>query len=848
MSLFCGRLLSASAQPATAPLPIHPIRSISPSDSSFADLEFLTQEIGSARVVMLGEPTHGEGTVFEAKVRLMRFLQRRMGFTTVAFESGLYELDLAQRRIEAGTKVQEALESSVFGVWTGTREFQQVLPLLGRRGLRVAGFDYQLSGSYQDELLDELEAFLKPEKGADGIAYDYLDECLSTMGESFLFPPSHQLALFELQLGKARRLLEKVAAGTSPLRQERARFWLQTLRSLQALARDYAHNDPGTKGEAEFKATDSNPRDAQMADNLLWYLRQHPKEKVICWGALPHLSNKAEVLDNAEIQTYRPMGRAVKAALGPDAVYVLGTLAGGGTHGFPNYGGYQPVPAPAVGSLEAELLASGNDYCFVSLKHDAPGRPLTTYAFEYTPFTGPWSEVVDGFLFLKTVAPPHGAVPASTEPEVAAAPAPAPRRPGRPQPAPVLSRPSGQLLMLSGAVADRKTTRPVPFATVAVPGRGVGTVADAQGRFQLAVRRGETLQVSSIGYEPELLPAPGAESPLSVQLAPASFTLANVQVSGRSLDPRRIMKNVIRNATANYEQQQDHAAQVYSRRRLISFDTLRHEVEYLSHILHPAGFREWMGGFLMLGPQETHKVLESHVVVPAPRPLRQADYSQGGHGFYTAGADPVRISPLFKAKTVGRYALTLDSIEHRDGETFYILRFAAKRPSKRVTGMYLTGGYSGRIYVREQDYAVVRYEALWIQDTLMWNSTARKYYGRPVITARLYSQVFSDNRKAHVVTYRKGDNGRYHISTSVAQNLTAGRMLGGNAFYSQASCEEFFSPLPAGAPVPDSVKEPELARGEISQLLQASYRPDFWNSYQRPLPGEPVPSLKASKR
>ena len=412
---------------------------------------------------MLGEPTYGEGTVTEAKIRLLRYLHEQLGFMTVAFESGFYELDKAQRAIEAGAApapVPEAIGSSVFNSWTGTREFQTLLPLVGKKGLRVAGFDPQLSGAYQGDMLEELETLLKPEKGAGSIAYDYLDECFSMIGESFIFPPANSVTIFDLQLRSARKLLEKVAAGPDARRRERAVFWLQNLRSLQALAHDYAAHDPTVKDSASFKAVDSNPRDAQMADNLLWYLRQHPREKVVCWGALPYFANKVEALHDAELRAYRPMGRVVKAALGEDAVYVLGTLAGGGTHGFP--GRYRAVPAPAA-------------YRFVSLKHSAAGQPLTTYAFDYLPLTGAWSEVVDGFLYLPTVQPPHAALLAAeaVEPEPEAL-APTVAGPAYLNPA---ARPLGKArttattFPLRGTVLDDKTGQPVPFATVALPAR-----------------------------------------------------------------------------------------------------------------------------------------------------------------------------------------------------------------------------------------------------------------------------------------------------------------------------------------------------------------------------------------
>ena len=270
----------------------------------------------------------------------------------------------------------------------------------------MAGFDPQLTGEYSADMVDDLDAFLAPDKGAALVNYGYLEGVIDFMGEQFAFVPTTTLPEFEKEMTKAARLVDKAAASSEPKRRAEAAFWQQCLRSLLAQARNYAINDPTSKTEAEFKTRDSNPRAAGMADNLLWYLKQHPQEKVVCWAALPHLANKTEVLDNAEMKEYRPMGRAVKAALGPDQVYILGTLSGGGTHQF-SILPLRSVPAPTAGTLEAELLAQPAEYAFVSLKHDAPGRRLSTYAFEYTALSGPWSEVVDGFLFLRAVNPPH---------------------------------------------------------------------------------------------------------------------------------------------------------------------------------------------------------------------------------------------------------------------------------------------------------------------------------------------------------------------------------------------------------------------------------------------------------
>ena len=49
------------------------VSSIDPSDTDFSDLMPLAAAIGPARVVLLGEQTHGDGATFLAKTRLNRY-------------------------------------------------------------------------------------------------------------------------------------------------------------------------------------------------------------------------------------------------------------------------------------------------------------------------------------------------------------------------------------------------------------------------------------------------------------------------------------------------------------------------------------------------------------------------------------------------------------------------------------------------------------------------------------------------------------------------------------------------------------------------------------------------------
>jgi erythromycin esterase len=67
------------------------LRTITPTDDDFSDLEPLVAKIGSSRLVMLGEHTHNDGATFLAKARLLRFLHQRLGFDVLAWEGGFLD-------------------------------------------------------------------------------------------------------------------------------------------------------------------------------------------------------------------------------------------------------------------------------------------------------------------------------------------------------------------------------------------------------------------------------------------------------------------------------------------------------------------------------------------------------------------------------------------------------------------------------------------------------------------------------------------------------------------------------------------------------------------------------------
>ena len=138
-------------------------RTVDPTDDDFSDLAGLKEMIADARIVQLGEQSHGDGTCFETKIRLIKFLHQEMGFDVLAFESGLYDCRRAWQAFEDGESSQAAAAQGVFAIWTQSKQTEELWKYLGSQAnsespLELCGFDCQFTASAsREDLLEDLE-------------------------------------------------------------------------------------------------------------------------------------------------------------------------------------------------------------------------------------------------------------------------------------------------------------------------------------------------------------------------------------------------------------------------------------------------------------------------------------------------------------------------------------------------------------------------------------------------------------------------------------------------------------------------------------------------------------------
>lgn len=385
------------------------VRSIDPADEDFSDLLPLVRAIGAARVVQLGEATHGDGTTFLAKGRLVRFLHQVMGFDVLAWETGLFDLRRMDAALRAGVPSPEAARRGIYPAWHN-RESMTTIDYVRasqatERPIESVGFDCRVGvGANRKQLYPEwVFAF-----------FDRLDPALLSPREREEFR-ALSLAVGSLPMDRhwkpemvqhlalARRLIETIDRRRGellvhypPREIDFARRTLVTLINTQrAIA-------VGGQGPAE----PGYSRDAAMAENLLWWLEGPlAGRKVIVWAHNYHVMNHPYLATDKPQARGGPMGRHLKTALGAD-LYTIGFTS----HGGSTLDGEteQAVPV-APHAFEALLHAAGRPYLFLDLAGLPPGHwlrePWKAGFYMYWPSESRWPMVYDGVFFIDVQQP-----------------------------------------------------------------------------------------------------------------------------------------------------------------------------------------------------------------------------------------------------------------------------------------------------------------------------------------------------------------------------------------------------------------------------------------------------------
>lgn len=112
-------------------------------------------------------------------------------------------------------------------------------------------------------------------------------------------------------------------------------------------------------------------------------------------------------------------------------------------------------------------------------------------------------------------------------------------------------------LSINGVVVDLESNQVLPYASIAVSGKSIGTISNSEGRFVLSaehIQSNDSILISYMGYETLKLPFEKALSQTSFYLKPANINLSEVKVYSRNLSVEEIIERVVENYSKNHPQ------------------------------------------------------------------------------------------------------------------------------------------------------------------------------------------------------------------------------------------------------------------------------------------------------
>jgi erythromycin esterase len=324
--------------------------STAPNDHS--DLEPLRDMIGDARVVALGEATHGTREFFQMKHRVLAFLVEEMDFNIFAIEATWPEANRLNEYVHAGQGNPETLLSGLY-FWTWNTE--EVLDMIlwmrqhnvdpgSAPAVSFFGFDMQFPGMAIHNVLQ----FLEP---LDAVIWQAADGHYDCM-EPYANDPTgaRQASYGQAEAAYQNACRDAVQAVYDSLAAHQTAY--EGMSSPAAFAKALRSARIVVQYEDMEAERTVGGRDLYMAENSIWLLEQGgPDAKIVLWAHNGHVSN-------------RPgwMGSHLQEEYGDDLVVV----------GFDFY----------HGSFRAVTYLGGGSYGSLTT-HSVVLPPLRSYEYYY---------------------------------------------------------------------------------------------------------------------------------------------------------------------------------------------------------------------------------------------------------------------------------------------------------------------------------------------------------------------------------------------------------------------------------------------------------------------------------
>lgn len=357
-----------------------PFVTAEPTDD-FSDLQPLKQLIGDARIVALGEATHGTHEFQAMKHRLVRFLVSEMGFTDFAMEANLPESERINDYVQTGTgDLKQLLIGQHFWTWN-TEEVRDMIDWMRMHNqspgtaprVRFQGFDLQYIDVAQGNVLAYLRRVDPPAAVAAAARFAY---------PGLYRPGQDSLALLPSAPTQTQTTyLANVQAIHDELLASRARY--------EAISTPGAFADALQDARIVVQGIDTilasarkhyDARDRYMAENVTWLLgRAGSDAKMILWAHNEHVGTLPYGDTTVAGMGIKSMGMWLRERYGVTMRVVGQTFYVGACNAVEGTVTEVAVPPPPPDSYEKAFHETGLSRLIVDLRGMQPGTIATDW-------------------------------------------------------------------------------------------------------------------------------------------------------------------------------------------------------------------------------------------------------------------------------------------------------------------------------------------------------------------------------------------------------------------------------------------------------------------------------------
>lgn len=674
-----------------------------------AELQFLKEELEGKQVVLLGENTHFDGNVIEYRNKITNYLFKELGFTTIALESGIYDVYKAQEEIKTGEDVHFSFQNSLMGAWGFSKEAMGLVELYKKYKPQIIGFDNQFTNNYGFNFFHkDFYVFLDKYQLEFPFNKNDFELLLESLNQSGTFDEGDiSFVKFENYF---KRLLFQIKA--LPKNKENI-FWVRIIESFLENVRDiYKTQNFWTPFSISTK---DNIRDKQMAKNLLEYIKAHPKEKIVCWGANLHFVSDMNGITHEKLQNVKPMGTYLKSALG-DKLYTLASITA-----LKNYtynGKIYPTPIDKL-SFEYNMLKKDSAVTFIKAKQTALEKNIKNRLFSNDKFIyANMNTLFDGYLFFKNYK-------VSTSVKE------------------FQSNKSKKITTrtIEGKVIDAKTQRPLEMAEIIIPELLKSYFTDKQGQFKIEVSQKDKIdkiQVNYLGYEPKEV---NLGSHKLIKLVEAENMLEEVVIKS-DRQAIRTLKNVLKSIDENYQT----TPLNYKR-----YTVTDYKVKDSSYLKFKIITNDYDMGFLgkyrpahrVKQVKWIHKNNKKH-----PKNVREL---MQPYDFFQA---------FFNKRKLKKFSLQFKNDTIINGRKTTVISFSTPRQQYIYTLKFYKCKYNGKVYIDDKDKAIIRFEESFNVTKFTTDDFMFGWY-LPFDTVVEKSRIVAETK---TVNYKKHKNQKYYVT------------------------------------------------------------------------------------